>query len=110
MSEFKTVNGLVLVKPLKLKYKTIVEKVVDREASKGLDPVKDEMIMKDESKKIYLTQQLGEVIDIGTLDAEKVGFNIGDIIVYNYKMASEFELQKGLVITNSFNIIAKKIT
>ena len=109
VNEFKPVNGLVLLKPLKLKYKTEKTMVVDREASKGLDLAKEDAIMKEETNKVYFTQQLAEVIDIGTLDAEKLGFGAGDIVVYNYKMASEFELQKGYKLTNSFNVIAKKL-
>ena len=109
MNKYKPVNGLVLLKPLKLKYNVEIQTAVDVDAAKGLDPAKDEMPTKETEVKTLLRQQLAEVIDIGTIDAEKIGYGPGDIVVYNYTMASDFELQKGYKITNSFNIIAKKV-
>lgn len=109
VSEFKPVNGLVLIKPLKLRYKTESQTVVDKEASKGLDPIKDEMVMKVETVKTRLAHQLGEVISIGTLDGDKIGYKEGDTVVYSFSFANDFELQKGHKLINSFNIIAKKV-
>ena len=109
LNEYNPVNSLILIKPLKLKYRTQVQVIPDKEAGEDLDPLKDEMPTKEDKVKIKLTHQLAEVVSIGNLDAEKLGFDAGDTIVYNYNMGVDFELQKGYKVINSYSIIAKKV-
>lgn len=109
LNEYNPVNSLILIKPLKLKYRTQLQVDPDYEAAKDSDPVKDEMPRKETKVKIKLSHQLAEVISIGNLDAEKLGFDVGDTVVYNYNMGVDFELQKGYKVINSYSIIAKKV-
>jgi hypothetical protein len=101
---FKPLAGLVLIEPLKLKYKVVKEMVAER-LPKNPDDLEKEVEVKEVKNKIKLQQQLAKVIDTGIMDTEKLGFKAGDTIVYDINMVRPFDLVKGTVLIGAHNII-----
>ena len=101
---FKPLAGLVLIEPLKLKYKVVKEMVAERipQTPEDLDK---EVEVKEVKNKIKLQQQLALVIDTGIMDTEKLGFKKGDTVVYDINMVRPFDLVKGTVLIGAHNII-----
>lgn len=101
---FKPLGGLVLIEPLKLKYKTVKETVAKRIPSTPED-LEKEVEVEEVKNKIKLQQQLAKVINTGILDTDKAGFKIGDTIVYDINMVRPFDLVKGTVLIGAHNIL-----
>ena len=102
---FAPVGGLVLIKPLKFKYRTqkqVVPKSIPTEEEVKSDVEIETEVIK---QKIKLQQQLAEVLSIGNLDPSKTAFKEGDIVVYDINMVRPFELISGTYVVATHNIL-----
>lgn len=101
---FEPYGLLILVEPLKTKYRTETQTVLDDEANEGKDPMKDEMEVKEVKNKVKLNHQLGKVISIGNgLTNPKV--KVGDIIMYDINSMRESDLMKKAGFITDHNIL-----
>ena len=101
---FKPLAGLVLIEPLKLKYK-IVKELVAKQLPQTSEELEKEVETEVVKNKIKLQQQLAKVVSTGILDTEKLGFKEGDTIVYDINMVRPFDLVKGTVLIGAHNVI-----
>lgn len=101
---FKPVGNFVLIKPMKMLTYTKVQSVPDMEKNAGKGP-EDEFEFKIEKTKVNKTQQLAEVLSIGTLDPDKTPFRVGDVVVYSLNATMDFELLKGTKLVYVHNIL-----
>ena len=109
-NRFYPVGGLVLIRPLKLQYRTEKQVVpterqseIDmKEAVKGEGKEIETEVIK---QKVKLQHQLAEVITTGNLDSSKLGFKAGDIIVYDVHSVRPFDLQKNTFVMSVHNIL-----
>ena len=101
---FKPLAGLVLIEPLKIKYRTVKETIAKQlpESSEDLEQEVEVEVIK---RKIKIQQQLAKVVSTGILDVEKIGFKAGDTVVYDINMVRPFELVKGTVLIGAHNIL-----
>ena len=101
---FKPLAGLVLVEPLKIKYRTVKDTVPKR-APETSEELEQEVEVETVKYKVKIQQQLAKVVSTGILDVEKIGFKAGDIVVYDINMVRPFELVKGTVLIGAHNIL-----
>ena len=104
-NKFTPVGGLVLIKPLKLKYKTQTQIVPKQEITEEDVKSEKEVELETVKQKIKLQHQLAEVVSIGNLDSDKLGYAVGDIVVYDLHMIRPFDLVKGTCLMSAHNVI-----
>jgi hypothetical protein len=106
--EFKPIGTMVLIRPLKIRYKTqkqFVPKTATPIGEVNDDEKVEPTTVKAVKTKIKMNQQLAEVISIGTLDPEKTPYKAEDIIAYDYNSVREFDLISGTFLIAAHNIL-----
>jgi hypothetical protein len=101
---FTPVGNFVLIQPRKLITYTKTESVPDMEKNKGKGPEEPYEFI-DKKTKVNRSQQLAEVLSIGTLDPDKTPYKVGDVVVYPLNSVMDFELIKGCKLVYAHNIL-----
>jgi len=89
-----------LIKPLK--EVKVSKKVLEQTDEKDEDGVQ---LTKEVTKKVPAGFQLAEIL--AKPSAEKVKFNVGDVIIYRPRSAEDFELIKGTKLIRWFEALGK---
>jgi hypothetical protein len=98
------VAGLALVKVYKPRTFKQTQSVLDDEKNKGKDPEKDLMERKLVEQKVMYNVQTVEIVAIGDNAAK---FEVGDIVLIDYRKLKEFDLYKGVNAINVYDILGK---
>ena len=99
------VPGIALVKLYKARYRKEKQTVLDDEKNKGKDPKKDIMALKTVETKVMYNIQTVEIVNIDPTNAGK--FNVGDIVLIDYRKIKEFDLYKDVSSINVYDILGK---
>lgn len=99
------VQGSALVKLYKPRSKKEKQTVLDDEKNKGKDPKKDIMALKTIEQKILLNIQTVEILAINKDNPN--GFEVGDIVLIDYRKVKDFDLYKDVNLVNVYDIIGR---
>lgn len=100
ISKYQPIDGKLLVKPLRMRTRTVETIELDEEANKNLDPLKDEMKTKKVKSKAPYEYQLATVIATGT---DK--YPVGTTVVYSVKFVKEFDLFKEHFLMSNLDVM-----
>jgi len=103
--DIAVVQGIALVKLYKPRTRKEKQTVLDEEKNRGKDPKKDIMALKTvEEKVMYNTQ----TVEIKAIDpTNTTGFEVGDIVLIDWRKVKEFDLYKDIKAINTYDIIGK---
>ena len=93
-----------MIEPLKTKYRTEKQVVLDDEKNEGKDPMKDDMETKVITKKVKLNHQLAKVLAIGD-GIKEPRIKVGDVVMYDVNSMRESDLIKGTGLITDHNIL-----
>jgi hypothetical protein len=96
----------ILVAPHKLRTYKEKQMVLDDEANKGKDPIKDEMVQKEEIRDLSYRYQKATVLRSGRSPQDEL-FEVGEVIVYGIGDLIEFDLIKGISILPTHAVVAR---
>ena len=99
IEKYRSPNGKLLIKPLRMRTRTVETIELDEEANKDLDPIKDEMKTKKVKSKAPYEIQLAEVMSSG--DAT---YPVGTVIAYSIKFVKEFDLFKNTFLMSNYDV------
>lgn len=102
IDKYHPIEGKLLIKPLRMRKRTVETVELDDEKNKDKDPLKDEMEIKKVKSKAPYEMQLGEIVSVPRNN--NTGYNIGDIIVYSVKFVKEFDLFKEAFLLSTYDI------
>ena len=102
ISKYHPIAGKLLIKPLRMRTRTVETIELDEEKNKDKDPIKDEMETKKVKSKAPFEIQLAEVVAVPKENT--TGYNIGDTIVYSVKFVKEFDLFKGVFLISTYDL------
>ncbi len=98
---------MILVKPYKLRYKKVKQKVLDDEKNANKDPNKDIMALKTVDEKVLYNIQ---TVEIASIDASnRLGLEVGEIVVIDWRRVREFDLIKNIYLISIYDIYGKVI-
>jgi len=103
-SNIELLDDRVLVMPLKIRSYKQEDVVLDDEANKGKNPIKDELVTKKQEVTINYSYQKAIVLakSFNVKDVE-----IGDTVIYKLSNLIEFDLIKGVSMLKRYEIIGK---
>lgn len=97
----------ILVKPYKLRYKKVKQKVLDDEKNANKDPNKDIMALKTVDEKVLYNIQTVEIASIDP--SNRLGLEVGEIVVIDWRRVREFDLIKNTYLISIYDIYSKVI-
>jgi len=83
IENYSPLPGKLLIKPLRMRTRTVENIVMDDEKNGDKDPLKDEMETKVIKEKAPWEVQLATVVAVN--DADNTLYKIGDTVVYSVK-------------------------
>ena len=104
VEQYQPPKGKLLIKPLKMRSRMVENIVLDEEANKDLDPLKDEVKTKKIKEKAPFEVQLATVIASSDED-----YPIGSVVVYSIKFVKEFDLFKAAFLVSNYDLYGKYI-
>jgi hypothetical protein len=104
-NEIIMIPDLTLVKLYKPRYRKEKQTVLDEEKNKGKDPKKDIMSLKTIENKVMYTHQTAEIVAINPTN--RAGYEVGDIVIVDYRKLKDFDMFKGISIALVYDIIGK---
>ena len=99
VEQYQPINGKLLIKPLRQRARMVEQIVLDEEANKDLDPLKDEMQTKKVKEKAPYEMQLAEVLASGD-----PAYPVVSTVVFSIKFVKEFDLFKGSLLISNYDI------
>jgi len=99
VEQYQPINGKLLIKPLKQRARMVENIVLDDEANKDLDPLKDEMQTKRVKEKAPYEMQLATVLASGDTQ-----YPVGSVVVFSIKFVKEFDLFKQALLISNYDI------
>jgi len=104
-SNIEPLDGRVLVHPLKLRTYESINPEPDYEKAKeeGLDPMKDEMPMKQKLYNVNYAYQRAIVLQTAPNEPK---LKVGDTIIYKVSNLIDFDILKGVSLLKNFEVIA----
>lgn len=107
ISDITLVAGLALVKLYKPRYRKEKQTILDDEKNKGKDPKKDIMTLKTVETKVMYNTQTVQIVAIGENGPK---FEVGDIVIIDWRKVKEFDLYKDVKAINVYDIIGSLTT
>lgn len=103
--DISLVQGIALVKLYKPRFRKEKQPVLDNEKNKGKDPKKDIMALKTIETKVMYNIQAVKIMAVAADNGVKV--EVGDIVLMDYRKIKEFDLYKGIVSINLYDVLGK---
>jgi hypothetical protein len=104
IADLTLVPGIAVVKLYKPRKYKKEQTALDDEKNKGKDPKRDIMALKTVQEEILYNVQAVEILNIGD-NTNK--YEIGDIVIMDYRKVKEFDLVKGVNSINVYDILGK---
>jgi len=101
ISNYQPKAGKLMVKPLRMRTRTVETIELDQEANEDLDPLKDEMQTKKVKSKAPYEYQLAEVVKSG----DEATYPVGSTVVYSVKFVKEFDLFKNMFLMSNLDVM-----
>lgn len=101
ISKYHPIGGKLLIKPLRMRTRTVETVELDVEKNEGKEP-HEEMETKRVKSKAPFEIQLAEIVAVPK--DNRTGYNVGDTIVYSVKFVKDFDLFKGTFLMSLHDI------
>ena len=105
--DITVVQGIALVKLYKPRYRKEKQTVLDDEKNKGKDPKKDIMALKTVETKVMYNIQTVEIVSISDSGQGGNKFEVGDIVLLDWRKVKDFDLYKDVKSINVYDILGK---